>query len=120
MSEISAAWPIGRASATPTVDPVRSTGEARASRDPKAEQRLAPAVTVDVSGNGEAARGRPDSGYEGHFIRDTDSRQMVYQMIDPASGDIILQIPDVTVLKARAYAEPQSASTSEGAVDRLA
>jgi flagellar protein FlaG len=120
MSEISAAWPIGRASPTPTVDPVRSVGEGRGSPDPKAGQRLAPAVTVDVSRNGEGSRDRSETGYEGHFIRDTDSRQMVYQMIDPTSGDIILQIPDVTVLKARAYAEPQSASTSEGAVDRLA
>ncbi|WP_264049808.1 hypothetical protein [Methylobacterium flocculans] len=40
---------------------------------------------------------------------DRDTKAVVYQEVDPSSGDVVVQLPDPVVLKARAYAEAAEA-----------
>ncbi|KQP88175.1 hypothetical protein ASF60_00895 [Methylobacterium sp. Leaf113] len=40
---------------------------------------------------------------------DQDTKTVIYQEVDPASGDVVIQLPDPVVLKARAYAEAAEA-----------
>lgn len=53
---------------------------------------------------------------------DTDTKSIVYQVVDPVSGDIVVQLPDPVVLKARAYAEAVAAKSqsAERPLDRTA
>lgn len=92
---------------------------------------LAPAVRIDIraaetppsaaNGRSETKASSEDS-VQRHNRIDPDTKTVVYQEVDPASGDIVVQIPDAVVLKARAYAEAQAArgQKAERPVDRTA
>ncbi|AWN42045.1 hypothetical protein [Methylobacterium durans] len=96
--------------------------------DARAEPQtpLAPAVSLSI---GEAAEARAGSeaaqqgAGRGAYTRDAESQTLVYQVVDPASGDIVIQIPDEVVLRARVYAREASEATVQkpgAAVERRA
>jgi hypothetical protein len=75
-----------------------------------APEPLAPAVRVDIrEREREAPPPEPDAAAakptEARVRIDRDTRTVVYQEVDPASGDVVIQLPDPVILKARAYAE---------------
>lgn len=58
---------------------------------------------------------------------DQDTKSIVYQVVDPNSGDVVVQLPEATILRARAYAEATAnrasafrATEDEQPVDRTA
>ena len=91
------------APAAPPVEPTPAPTKVGGS-----ERSLGPAVTVDVRGDApsEASDKR---GYE----RDSTSQALVYRVTDAASGDVIMQIPDEIVIKARAYARQDASPVGE-------
>ncbi len=82
------------------VQPKTDSGEGRV---------LDPAVSVEVSPSAKAEEAAERRG----FVRDSDSQALVFRVTDAVSGDVIVQIPDEIVIKARAYSrqpeEPQGA-----------
>ena len=122
--------------------PVRFVAVTPASAQPiQAPAFLAPAVRVDIrsqdqgadiGGTSRAGLARtPDPAPEAKAaatateprIRiDRETKAVVYQEVDPNSGDVIVQLPDPVVLKARAYAEAVEARTRATArpLDRTA
>lgn len=100
-------------------------------QQPEAPASLAPAVRIDIrkpdaARDDSPARSQPQPFAEEAVDRrhsvDPDTKTMVFQVVDQASGDIVVQIPDATVLKARAYVEAQAARNqkAERPVDRTA
>ena len=88
---------------------------------------LAPAVRLDIRNPAperDAPQPAPDTAApnEARVRIDRDTRTVVYQEVDPASGDVIIQLPDPVILKARAYAERAAAAraTTEHPLDRTA
>ena len=69
---------------------------------PPVSNALDPPVKVDIGASSGNAR----------FVRDADTRAIVYQVVDPSSGDVIVQLPTETVLRNRAYDESQRARTA--------
>ena len=64
---------------------------------------LDPPVRIDIG---------PDAG-EGRFVRDGETKSLVFQVVDPRSGDVIVQLPTETVLRNRAYDASARAHTAE-------
>jgi len=85
----------------PVVPPVRPVSPSPAGTEPQG-RALEPAVSVDVSAREADAKSRTDE--RRGFVRDADSRSLVFQVTDARTGDVVIQIPDIVVLKARAYA----------------
>lgn len=91
-----------------------------------APEPLAPAVRVDIRNpERDTPRPEPDAAVTPNEARvriDRDTRTVVYQEVDPASGDVVIQLPDPVILKARAYAEQAAAAraTTERPLDRTA
>ncbi|KQP10538.1 hypothetical protein ASF28_05305 [Methylobacterium sp. Leaf99] len=93
-----------------------------------APEPLAPAVRLDIripAPERDAPRPVTDAAATPNEARiriDRDTRTVVYQEVDPASGDVIVQLPDPVILKARAYAEQAAAAraTTEHPLDRTA
>lgn len=92
---------------------------------------LEPAVRVDIrSGERPVAptedarpvEATPVAERERRVTIDTATKSLVYQVVDPASGDIVVQLPDPVVLKARAYADALEAKSqsNERPLDRTA
>jgi len=79
---------------------------------PEPSNSLAPAVKIDLS----------DGAFQGRFIRDTDTRALVYQVVDSSSGDVVDQFPTENVLRNRAYASSSAnaAQTKAGTALRVA
>ncbi|GJD38414.1 MULTISPECIES: hypothetical protein [Methylobacterium] len=44
---------------------------------------------------------------------DQDTKSLVYQVVDPNSGDVVVQLPEATILRARAYAEATAMRAKE-------
>ncbi|KOX40681.1 hypothetical protein ADL19_31955 [Streptomyces purpurogeneiscleroticus] len=63
---------------------------------------LEPAVKLDIGATGGKAR----------YIQDPDTSTIVFQVVDPASGNVIDQLPSETALRNRAY---DSARGTQGA-----
>lgn len=84
---------------------------------------LEPAVQFDVRPNLEPSREPAipvaenvgPARDEGRVTVDTDTKSLVYQVIDPDSGDVVVQLPDAAILKARAYAETAAARSKDDA-----
>ena len=95
LAPISALADIGPAS------PSAGSGEAAA-------RILAPAASVEFRGGSGTPSSSADErqGYE----RDADSRAIVFRVTDAVSGDVIVQIPNEIVLKARVYARQDDAA----------
>ena len=121
--------------------PARVTGATPAPIPPvqpvQAPAPLAPAVRVDIRGqdqgtdpragtpraptSDEDAKAAP-AAMEPRIRIDRDTKAVVYQEVDPNSGDVVVQLPDPVVLKARAYAEAAEARAKPAArpLDRTA
>ena len=63
---------------------------------------LPPAAVVDL---GALAMPGKDSG---RYVRDADTRAMVFQVVDTAHGNVIDQFPSENALRNRAYAAAQA------------
>ena len=72
---------------------------------------LDPPVKVEIGTSAHAAR----------FVRDVDTRALVLQVVDPGSGDVIVQLPTETVLRNRAYVDSERIrATQAGRISRVA
>lgn len=110
MSEIGSVQPAERPA--PVVAPVPAAAPARAVAAEPERTPLEPAVKLDLSADAPSPAA-DKAEYRAQVVRDNDTREMVYQVLDPLSGDIVVQLPSVVVLKARAYAETEAARTAE-------
>lgn len=125
VSEVSAVPPVR----TATVPPVQAVQPVEPPQP--AARPLEPAVRVDIR-SGERpvaaadaprpADAPPVEQTERRVTVDTETKSLVYQVVDAASGDIVVQLPDPVVLKARAYAEAAAAKVQAAArpLDRTA
>jgi len=107
--------PIRAAASTPPVStapitPVRPIAETVRDEAP-ASRVLDPAVTVAV--NPESADTKPSEPERRAYTRDADSQSLVFRVTDPQTGDVVMQIPDEVILKARAYAREAAPSPGE-------
>lgn len=73
---------------------------------------LDPAVKVDLSSEAHQSR----------FIQDIDTRTIVFQVVDSASGEVVDQLPSESALRNRAYASSGANATTDraGALSRVA
>ncbi|MCJ2127761.1 hypothetical protein [Methylobacterium sp. E-045] len=112
----------------PAVDapaPVRKVGPA-----PTVGTPLDPAVRFDVRLDDapvtDEKATRDDAAVptadERRITVDQDTKSLVYQVVDPSSGDVVVQLPEATILRARAYAEATAmrAKEHQQPVDRTA
>lgn len=74
-------------------------------------QILEPAVSIDVKS--DAGESAPAAVERRRIERDDETQTLVYRVTDSVSGDLIVQIPDAVVLKARAYARQVEAAAGE-------
>jgi hypothetical protein len=98
-------------------DPPARIGEAGADRGGD-ERRLDPAVSLDISP--EAGRAQKADTERRGFERDQDSQAVVYRVTDSISGDVIVQIPNEVVIKARVYGREQTPPAAGERLERLA
>ena len=82
------------------------------------ERRLDPAVSLDISPDAGKAS-RADTERRG-FERDRDSKSVVYRVTDTVSGDVIVQIPNEIVIKARVYGRDQNPPVVGERIERRA
>ena len=77
-------------------------------------QALDPAVSVELSPDaaGSAKGGDAEPDRRG-FERDAETQALVFRITDALNGDVIVQIPNEVVLKARAYGRQPEAPTGE-------
>lgn len=72
---------------------------------------LEPAVKLDIGTSGGKAR----------YIQDPDTSSIVFQVVDPASGNVIDQLPSETALRNRAYDTARGTHGSQaGSLSRVA
>ncbi|MGH1588883.1 flagellar protein FlaG [Methylobacterium phyllosphaerae] len=72
---------------------------------------LEPAVKLDIGSNGGKAR----------YIQDRDTSTIVFQVVDPSSGNVIEQLPSETALRNRAYDSARGTHGSQsGSLSRVA
>lgn len=84
------------------IHPVRPAAQEAPPRVP-----LEPAVQVDLGGaerGGETRGAEAESRTRSQFARDPQTEAIVYQVIDPVSGEVFVQLPDEATLRARIYA----------------
>jgi uncharacterized FlaG/YvyC family protein len=106
------------ASSTPGpqgLDALAATAAAAPTQDTSASQTaapaLAPAVKLDIGSAGNKAR----------YIQDPDTSAIVFQVVDPSSGNVIEQLPSETALRNRAYDSAREAhSQQSGSLSRVA
>ncbi|MCE4222419.1 flagellar protein FlaG [Methylobacterium sp. C25] len=75
------------------------------------DRTLDPAVSLDLSP--EAASRRSAEDESRGYVRDKDSDSVVFRITDKVSGDIIVQIPNEVVIKARVYGREQNPPVGE-------
>lgn len=97
------------------LDALGATAASTATQDVPAAQTdsptLEPAVKLDIGAGGDKAR----------YIQDTDTSKIVFQVVDPASGSVIEQLPSENALRNRAYESARGAQTSQpGSLARIA
>ena len=101
--------PVVEAPLRPAVQPASVASAAASER-----QVLDPAVSVAFSAEvGEPAEAAVVPTERSRYERDAQTEALVFRVTDMASGDVIVQIPDEVVLRARAYARQPSASAGE-------
>ncbi|SFM60613.1 flagellar protein FlaG [Methylobacterium pseudosasicola] len=72
---------------------------------------LEPAVKLDIAPTSDKAR----------YIQDPDTSSIVFQVVDPHSGDVIEQLPSETALRNRAYDTARGQhGASSGNLSRIA
>ncbi|GEO99193.1 hypothetical protein [Methylobacterium haplocladii] len=97
------------------IDPPPRVGDADRGSD---ERRLDPAVSLDISPNAGKSQ-RAETERRG-FERDLDSQALVYRITDSISGDVIVQIPNEIVIKARVYGREQNPPVTGERVEKRA
>lgn len=114
---------------SPTPAPVQPVQRVEAPKPAAAP--LEPAVRLDIRSGDRPVpaveeerpvEAAPVDQKERRITIDEDTKSLVYQLVDGASGDIVIQLPDPVVLKARAYAEAAAAKleAAERPLDRTA
>lgn len=105
--------PISFASAPAALAPTPRPAPANPEGDRQAGERqvLNPAVSIDVKP--DAGDTSPAAAERRRIERDAETQTLVYRVTDTISGELIVQIPDATVLKARAYARQVEAAAGE-------
>lgn len=108
--------PAAAAAASLPLNPIRSTTAIEAG--PIEGPTLGPAALVSIGEGGSD----PSEAERRGYARDPESQALVYQVVDAQSGEVVVQIPDDVVLRARAYAEAAEvrARPAERPVDRTA
>jgi flagellar protein FlaG len=76
-----------------TAAPAAPTDTQQTSDAPASSAALEPAVKLDIGTTDGKAR----------FVQDPDTSTIVFQVVDPASGTVIDQLPSETALRNRAY-----------------
>ena len=72
---------------------------------------LDPPVKLDIGTGAGQAR----------FVRDGETKSLVFQVVDPVSDDVIVQLPTETVLRNRAYdASARARAAEAGTLTRVA
>ena len=94
-----AGYPQQTLAATAGQQPVPTPGGSQAQA---AYAPLPPAAVVDL---GAMAMPGKDSG---RYVRDADTRAMVFQVVDTEHGNVIDQFPSENALRNRAYAAAQA------------
>ena len=110
MSEIGSVQPADRPA--PVVASIPAAAPTRPVAAEPERTPLEPAVKIYLSADAPSPAA-DKAEYRAQVVRDNDTREMVYQVLDPLSGDIVVQLPSGVVLKARAYAETEAARTAE-------
>ncbi|UMY16201.1 flagellar protein FlaG [Methylobacterium organophilum] len=109
--------PISTPAPTPSVaSAAESRPTAQVTSDtPNTSRQLAPAVSIEINPeNTPAANPAPAASTEKRgFERDPESQAIVYRVTDAATGDVLVQIPDEVVLRARAYARDGTAQLGQ-------
>ncbi|KAB1076079.1 hypothetical protein [Methylobacterium planeticum] len=122
MSEIAGMRPVERPVAAPSpVEAVPTTPNPRRAADGAPDgSRLDPAVTLDIGRDERAGAVERDTqgAYRGRYVKDAESRQVVFQVIDPGTGTIMVQLPSPQAIEARTYAEAAAAARSAAAAER--
>ena len=112
--------PTGVAAPTSTVRP-----DAAPVRD-AVPTDLAPAQTVAAGAKssparGDAAPGPSDPSLVHKIILDAHSREVIYQVVDSGSGQVVRQIPEEATLRLRAYMRAELEKRDrENAVEKTA
>ncbi len=75
------------------------------------QRKLDPAVSLDLSP--EAAKASKADLEDRGYVRDKDSDSVVFRITDTVSGDVIVQIPNEVIVKARVYGREQNPPTGE-------
>ncbi|GAB6842114.1 hypothetical protein HNR00_003996 [Methylorubrum rhodinum] len=91
----------------PAVTPIRPAAGSSNGSDSRV---LDPAVSIDV--RPEAGEAKPTEPERRAYIRDRDSESLVFRVTDPKTGDVVMQIPNEVILRARAYARETTAAFS--------
>jgi hypothetical protein len=98
-----------------SLPPVSAVGFAAPVTDSAArgsdERKLDPAVSVDFSP--DAAKASKAENENRGYVRDKDSDSVVFRITDTVSGDVIVQIPNEVIVKARVYGREQNPPTGE-------
>lgn len=119
MSEIAGIRPVERSAGAPS--PIESVqpaqGQRRAVDAPeRTDSRLDPAVTLDIRDEPSGTAERPaQTEYRSRYVKDSDSRQIVFQVIDPGSGTVMVQLPSPQAIEARTYAEAAASHAAKAA-----
>lgn len=81
---------------------------------------LAASASVQQASAGDGARNdpqrappEPSPSVERHLTIDTKTRQMVSQVIEQQSGEILSQVPDQALLRVKAYAREMVAAMEQ-------
>lgn len=91
--------------ATATSAVTQETAPAQAATPP-----LEPAVKLDIAPTGDKAR----------YIQDPDTSAIVFQVVDPNSGNVVEQLPSETALRNRAYDAARESHAAAGNLSRIA
>lgn len=123
MSEIAGIRPVERAAGAPSpIEAVSAPQSPRRAADGSSDAardatRLDPAVTLDIGR--DAPSDEPERGgqgeYRGRYVKAPESQQIVFQVIDPGTGTVVIQLPSPQAVEARTYAEATAARAAQAA-----
>lgn len=91
----------------PTVTPIRPVAAPSNGPEPRV---LDPAVSIDV--RPDSAEAKPAEPERRAYVRDQNSESLVFRVTDPKTGDVVMQIPNEVILRARAYARETTSAFS--------
>lgn len=104
--------PVAAVPPAPSVEASRPI-EPQVSTARDERQNLDPAVSVEIGTNASSSSSRASSDERRGFERDLETKAVVYRVTDTFSGDVVIQIPNEIVLKARAYARQPNPPAGE-------